>query len=668
MAIPASFIDELRNRITLSEVVGRKVTWDRKKTNQRKRDYWACCPFHGEKSPSFHVEDSKGRYYCFGCHASGDVVKWMMEAEGLPFREAVQQLADLAGLDVPQESPEERQRQEKKKTLVDALEIAAKWYEQSLAAPDLGQEARRYLKDARQLSPETIRKFRLGFAPKDGELFLKAMERNGLTMALLQEAGLMTRPDPEDDRKPVPYFRGRIMFPILDPSGKVIAFGGRDLSGRAKAKYLNSPETPAFSKSHTLYNFQAARSASRKAGTIIVSEGYMDVIAFDRGGFDYAVAPLGTALTEGQLTMLWRTVAEPVLAFDGDKAGQKAAYRSADLALANLQPGRSLRFAFLPEGKDPDDLLNAGGRQALNDILAKPAPLVDVLWRGLKEGADLATPEAKAGFEAECREKVALIKDPAVRAHYADAVEEKIKAEFGRSTGMHMDSAPTPQSGGGRGSGSGGGRSFDEREPWQAKGVRTKWVKQGRRRVPMEVGASDVVRRSALVSGQIEGRPQEAARGLRDKRLLGLLLAWPEAAEIYLEELAEIHLMDPALDRLYAATLDKLSQTPGLDSAGLLRNLTNQGYLDDFQRLDGTADVSARADQGRFSVAKAEDEADASRQMGALIAQMRVLAARNAVKEATASFEQDGSEQAYDRLVMAKKALEVAERQAQHDD
>ncbi|MGB1087951.1 MAG: DNA primase, partial [Alphaproteobacteria bacterium] len=379
MAIPASFLDELRNRVSISEVVGRKVTWDRKKTNQRKRDYWACCPFHGEKTPSFHVEDSKGRYYCFGCHVSGDIVKWMMEAEGLEFREAVQHLADLAGLEVPQESPQERERQEKKKTLVDALEIAAKWFEESLKAPELGHDARRYLKDARQLTPDTIRKFRLGFAPGDTGLFLKAMERNGLTMAMLQEAGLMTNPDPEDGRKPAPYFRDRIMFPILDGGGKVVAFGGRDLSGRSQAKYLNSPETAAFSKSHTLYNFQTARAAARKAGTIIVSEGYMDVIAFDRGGFDNAVAPLGTALTEPQLNMLWRSVAEPVLAFDGDGAGRKAAFRSADLALAHLQPGRSLRFAFLPDGKDPDDLLNVGGRQALADVLEAKLPLVDVL-------------------------------------------------------------------------------------------------------------------------------------------------------------------------------------------------------------------------------------------------------------------------------------------------
>lgn len=428
MAISESFLDELRARVPLSDVVGRRVSWDKRKTNLSRRDYWACCPFHNEKSPSFHVDDQKGFYHCFGCGASGDVVRFLIDHDGMGFREAVAELAQMAGLEVPDSAPEDPARKEKRKSLSDALEAAAEWFHAALKS-DAGKAARAYAMEKRKLDASILTRFRVGFAPNDRQALRQALGKRGFSDDLLVEAGLLIAP--EDGGEPFARFRDRLIFPIEDARGAVVGFGGRDLSGRATAKYLNSPETPVFHKSKLLYNFKRAREASRKAGTLIVTEGYMDVIACARAGIDHAVAPNGTALTEDQLRLLWRTVSEPVLSFDGDQAGRKAAFRAVDLALPHLSAGHSLRFVLLPEGKDPDDLLNEGGRAALEKQFGQTVSFADMLFLSLKEQYPLETPEQKAAFQKAARTSLGRIADKDVRAFYGQDFEQRLAALFG---------------------------------------------------------------------------------------------------------------------------------------------------------------------------------------------------------------------------------------------
>ena len=329
MAFPPQFLDELRARLPVSEVVGRKVRLLRKG-----REHSGLCPFHNEKTPSFTVNDEKGFYHCFGCGAHGSVIDFAMETEGLSFPEAVEKLAGQAGLQVPQSSPEERERAKVRSTLYDVLEQVCDWYEDQLTRPG-GRQAYDYLKQ-RGFTDETIGRFRLGFAPDGRGKLLQAMESRGIERRQLVEAGLIKLPEGGGD--PRDYFFNRVMFPITDGRDRVIAFGGRIL-GDGQPKYLNSPETPLFHKGRNLYNYAMAREASKDAGTVIVAEGYTDVIALAQAGLPNAVAPLGTALTEEQIGLLWRIADEPVLCFDGDNAGERAALRAAERAMPILKPG-----------------------------------------------------------------------------------------------------------------------------------------------------------------------------------------------------------------------------------------------------------------------------------------------------------------------------------------
>ena len=316
MRVPPSFLDDIRGRLPISSVVGRKVAWDRRKTNAGKGDYWACCPFHGEKSPSFHVDDRKGRYHCFGCKASGDIFTFLVEKEGLSFPEAIERLAGEAGLAMPQVSEADVQREEQRASLYDIMEIATKFFETELQAAG-GSQARGYLAD-RQLSVPIQKEFRLGFAPDSRSALRSHLAAKNVTVEQMAEAGLVVT----GDDIPVAFdkFRDRVMFPIRDPRGRVIAFGGRALSKDVAAKYLNSPETPLFHKGSVLYNLDKARSAAHERGAIIAVEGYVDVIAMHRAGLPHAVAPLGTALTEEQLNLLWKQAPEPVLCFEIGRA------------------------------------------------------------------------------------------------------------------------------------------------------------------------------------------------------------------------------------------------------------------------------------------------------------------------------------------------------------
>ncbi|MBG6117105.1 MULTISPECIES: DNA primase [unclassified Sphingobium] len=427
MSLTPAFLDELRARTSLSTLIGRTV-----KVQKAGREYKACCPFHNEKTPSFTINDEKGFYHCFGCGAHGDAIRWMTDQRGLPFMEAVKELAQAAGMDVPAADPRAAKRAEAAKGLHDAMAAAQGFFEEQLGGID-GADARAYLQK-RGISDATRRAFGFGYSP-DGRGRLKsALKEFGEPM--LVETGLLIDPDgAEPDggktRKRDTYdrFRGRLMLPIRDIRGRVIAFGGRIL-GAGEPKYLNSPDTPLFDKGRTLYNIDRASPASRNTGRVIVVEGYMDVVALAQAGFADAVAPLGTALTEHQIERLWKMVEVPILCFDGDSAGQKAAIRAAMRALPLLRPGHSLAFATLPAGKDPDDLIRAEGPAAMDAVLAAAQPLVDRLWSHEQTVAPLDTPEQKAALKHRLAAITEAIGHPDVRAHYAHAFRERYDALF----------------------------------------------------------------------------------------------------------------------------------------------------------------------------------------------------------------------------------------------
>lgn len=420
MSLPPQFLDEIRARVPLSRVIGRKVVWDLRRSNQAKGDWWAPCPFHGEKTASFHVDDQKGFYYCFGCHAKGDALSFLREAEGLGFIEAVELLAAEAGLPMPERDPRQVQRADHRSELVEVMEQAVRWFRMQLGS-GLAADARAYL-TRRGLDGAACEQFGIGYAPDQRQGLFNALRSKGVPEALIVEAGLVARPD--DGGAPFDRFRGRITFPIRDGRGRCIAFGGRSLDPNARAKYLNSPETPLFDKGRNLYNIGPARAAVAKGKPLIVAEGYMDVIALVRAGFEGAVAPLGTAITEDQLRLMWRISPEPVIALDGDTAGLRAAMRLIDLALPLTAPRQALRFSFLPQGQDPDDLIRAKGPGAMSAVLDDARPLVDLLWRRETEGKVFDSPERKAALDEALGAAIAKIADKDTREHYFRAVKQ----------------------------------------------------------------------------------------------------------------------------------------------------------------------------------------------------------------------------------------------------
>ena len=412
MALTPQWLDELRARITLSALIGRTV-----KVTKAGREFKACCPFHNEKSPSFTINDEKGFYHCFGCSAHGDAIRWMTDQRGLSFMDAIKELAAEAGMEVPAPDPKAAQRAEKANNLYDVMTAAQEWFVTQLLGVE-GAAARGYLKQ-RGFTEQTIRDFGFGLAPDNRTGLKSALKQFGDSMLI--EAGLLIS---VDGKAPYDRFRGRLMIPIRDPRGRVIAFGGRIL-GEGEPKYLNSPDTPLFDKGRTLYNLDKCSPASRQTGRVIVVEGYMDVIAIAQAGFADAVAPLGTALTEQQIQMLWRMTEKPLLCFDGDAAGQKAAMRAALRALPLLKPGHSLQFVTLPQGQDPDDLVKASGATALTALLEASEPLVERLWRAEVSAGPLNTPEDRAGLKQRLGAHMANITDVEIRRHYANAFRER---------------------------------------------------------------------------------------------------------------------------------------------------------------------------------------------------------------------------------------------------
>ena len=425
MSLPPGFLDELRNRLSLAQVVGRKVMWDQRKSNAGKGDFWAPCPFHQEKTASFHVDDRKGYYYCFGCHAKGDAISFVRETENVSFPEAIEILAREAGMPIPERDPRAQEKADRRSELIAVMEQAVQWYRLQLKTT-AAAEARDYLA-RRGLSPAAQERWEIGFAPPGWEGLREALGAKGISNDLMLEAGLLK---PSDKGKaPYDTFRNRIMFPIRDARGKAIAFGGRAMDPSDNAKYLNSPETLLFDKGRSLFNHGPAREAAGKGNPLIVAEGYMDVIALSEAGFPAVVAPLGTAITEDQLRLLWRMAPEPIIALDGDTAGLRAAMRAIDVALPLLEAGQSLRFALMPEGQDPDDLIRAQGAGAMRKVIDTAIPMVALLWRRETEDKVFDSPERRAALDKALWEKLKLIKDPSIRTHYGEAIKE-LRAEL----------------------------------------------------------------------------------------------------------------------------------------------------------------------------------------------------------------------------------------------
>jgi DNA primase len=418
MSLPPGFLEELRSRTSLAQVVGRKVVWDRRKSNQGKGDMWAPCPFHQEKTPSFHVDDRQGFYYCFGCHAKGDAISFVRETENVGFMEAVEILAREAGMQVPARDPEAREKADRRTQLAQVMEQAVQYYRLQLHTA-AAAAAREYLA-GRGLDDAAQERWGIGFAPDTRQGLWGHLTGKGVAEELILAAGLAAKP--EGGGAPYDRFRGRIIFPIRDARGRAIALGGRAMDPNARAKYLNSPESELFDKGRSLYNHGPAREAAGKGQQLIVAEGYMDVIALSEAGFEAAVAPLGTAITEDQLRLLWRIHPEPVIALDGDRAGLRAAMRLIDLALPMLEAGRALRFALMPEGQDPDDIIRTGGAGAMRRILEGAVPMVQLLWRRETEGKVFDSPERRAALDKSLREAIRRIRDPSIRSHYGQEI------------------------------------------------------------------------------------------------------------------------------------------------------------------------------------------------------------------------------------------------------
>ncbi|RWI75881.1 DNA primase [Mesorhizobium sp.] len=626
MRFPPAFLDEIRDRVPISSVIGQRVAWDRKKTNAPRGDYWACCPFHGEKSPSFHCEDKKGRYHCFGCSVSGDHFKFLTELDGMSFPEAVEKIADMAGVPMPVRDAQEERRE---KELTEIMEMATAFFQERLQGPE-GAKARAYLRD-RGLTPATQQSFRLGYAPDSRNALKEHLAANGVPKADIEACGLVRH----GDDVPVSYdwFRDRIMFPIPDSRGKIIAFGGRALAADALAKYMNSPDTELFHKGNVLYNFARARQALgkgalAKGGTVIAVEGYMDVIALAQAGFENVVAPLGTALTENQLELLWRMAGEPVLCFDGDQAGLKAAWRAADMALPAVQAGRSVRFALLPEGKDPDDLVKADGPDAFRAVLSEARPLADLLWVRETAGGIFDTPERRAELEKTLRELTSRIRDESLRYHYQQEMRERVLSFFGtqRSArqgyqGGRQDARP-----GGRfqGKGSAPGGQF-------ARGGNA----GGRTAITESLG------RSALVKRGSEGM------SVREATIIAALVNHPALIDENFEHVEFLDLANTDLKRLHAAILDAMAHDMANDRDAVIATIQRAGCGEIWARV--VALIKRARQWPALETAGLDDARDAFSQ--ALHLQRSARTLHKELKQAEAALASDPTDENYRHLV-----------------
>jgi len=556
MRFSDGFLDEIRQRLPISQVVGEHVIWDKRKSQPNRGDFWACCPFHGEKTPSFHADDRKGIYHCFGCGKTGDHFRFLTEKAGMSFPEAVEKLAGMAGVPMPARDEREEAREEARRSLFDVMEVAAKYFEAALVH-NIGARARGYLFE-RGVSPQAQTRFRIGFAPDSRNGLKEHLAANGVSAQDMVDTGLVA--SREGDPLTYDRFRNRVMFPITDFRGRIIGFGGRALTPDVPAKYLNSPETQLFQKRLVLYNGMEARKAARDGKPVIVVEGYLDVISAVMAGFEGTVAPMGTAMTEDHVALLWRMSDAPILCFDGDAAGQRAAERAAGLVMPLLQPGKTVKIATLPEGVDPDDLIRQQGRNAFADVIDRARSLSDVVWSMETGGIVPETPEARAALEARLRERVNGIGDQSVRRHYMQAFDEKLAAFF-----QPVRLAPRYE-----------GRRDDRRN-----GPRRDYGQQRPGGVSPRVVVSDTLRNSRLLKpGRTEATPREAV-------ILISLVNHPALAESRLEALAGLDFGSPGARKLFSTLLDLVMADHDISGPDLRAALGARGFGADIERMEG---------------------------------------------------------------------------------
>jgi DNA primase len=598
MAFPPQFLDEVRARVRLSDIVSRTV-----KLTRRGREFTGLCPFHNEKTPSFTVSDDKNFYHCFGCGSHGDVIGFVMEQDGLTFPEAVERMAAEAGLEVPVSTPQEREREKRRAELVDVMEAACAFYESKLWSTD-DKAALNYLR-GRGLTDETIKKYRLGYAPA-GNSLKSAIISKEMPEPMLCEGGLVRKP--EDGRASYDFFRDRVIFPIADARGRIIAFGGRTM-GDGEPKYLNSPDTPLFDKRRTLYGIEHARKAAYDRGRTLVAEGYMDVIALAQAGFAESVAPLGTALTESHVTQLWKLTDEPVLCFDGDKAGQRAAGRVAERALPLLEPGKSLRFVTLPAGEDPDSLVSTQGPTAFEALIEKAMPLDTMIWSMETSGRVIDTPERIAGLEKRLEDRALSIVDRKVQFQYQARFREKLR-----------DMVNTRRTGpGGRGQGR---RGFSRDGGWN----------QGK---------------NPGILGPRTG--PDILKKRREQVLLATVINHPGLLDTFAEDLAMINVSDPTLDKLREEILKVHALEEELDSSGLKKHLTSTGNSEILHSVLGS-EVYVHAAFAR------DDASERDVRSGFLETLSRQLqpARRAQLEEARQFFIEDPTDENWERLEKLK--------------
>ena len=626
MRFTDTFLEDIRQRLPISQVVGEYVTWDKRKSQPGRGDYWACCPFHGEKTPSFHADDRRGRYHCFGCGVSGDHFRFLTEHGGLSFPEAVEKLAGVAGMALPARDAGAEKRAAAQATLHDVMELAAQYFEAALAH-NIGARARGYLNE-RQVSPVQQAQFRIGFAPDSRNGLKEHLAANGVTGAQMIDAGLVVHG--EDIAVPYDRFRNRVMFPIADYRGRVIAFGGRALSPEARAKYLNSPETELFHKRQTLYNARMARDAARKGKPVIVVEGYLDVIAAVAAGFEGAVAPLGTALSEEHVSLLWRMGDEPVLCFDGDEAGQRAMARTTEVVLPMLEPGKTVQVATLPEGMDPDDLIRAEGRGAFGDLIAGARPLSEMVWR-LETASGLPrTPEARAALEQNLRARAAIIRNASIKHHYTEAFREKLAAFF----------APAKRADNNiwRGGQNRAGAKYPGGRNWGGSGA------GARNRSGNGAGQSAVS--EGLRNSRLLKKGQLMQMTSREAVIILSLAHHPALAERQLERLAALEFRSQGARKLLSALIDVV--TAGFDSNenDVVSKLEAMGFGKQIAQM-----AALLRAQGVWQSAADIDQNDAETGLNhALALHYKSVELNRELRAAEIALGQDPSEESFERL------------------
>ena len=522
MRFGENFMNEIKSRVRVSDVVAKHV-----KLKRQGREFSGLSPFTGEKTPSFFVNDEKGFYHCFSSGKHGDAISFLMELEGLTFPEAVERLAEQIGIEMPKSDPAAEQKAARNKNTISWMEHAQEFFQKSLYK-NVGEPSRDYLK-GRGLTKTAADYFGIGYAPNNFSALKDDLIQKGAKLNTLIEAGLLVQPE-DTSRQPWDRFRDRIMFPIHDSRGRLVAFGGRAMDSSSKAKYLNSPETPIFQKGQLLYNYHRAHKAVSSPQSshrgLIVAEGYMDVIALARAGFKHAVAPMGTALTESQLMLLWRSGPEPILCFDGDKAGIRAAYRSIERALPLISPTRTLRFAMLPDGEDPDDLIKTKGKIEMQNILSQSIPLVKMLWEREINLESLNSPEAKAGLKSRIFDAIKEIQNIEVRAQYRNDLLGRFDSEFGRGVKYQSNNFTS------------------SRNPSTA--------------------LKETMRPNAITTA-------------REKRLISAILEWPELLNYLDEVFFGLKFTSSAATQMQSTLLSYWQLTKSVEKSSLNAHITNHG-------------------------------------------------------------------------------------------